>query len=221
MGEASSSLTGRRFEAFPVLDSRIETLSLSRELDALARAIVELSPAELVKREVPTAERLEAEPARDRAAPGPDGRACRRNSTGSATGSMACSTPTTPPWATLTPGAQVPGLSPGPAAVRDRPGPQGGGGRGADVLVRAARLDPDHRDPGALARVGTATLVARRIDADRDRPEHRPDRAARVQAALAPRAVGRPGEAGPAVVAARPPGIRPLLARPGRRRRPS
>ena len=57
-------------------------------------------------------------------------------------------------------------------------------------------------------------LVERRLDADRVRPEHRPDRAARVQAALEHRAVGRAATAGPARLAARPPGDRPLLARP-------
>ena len=40
--------------------------------------------------------------------------------------------------------------------------------------------------------------MQRRHRRDRDEPEHRADRAARVQAALAPRAVGRPGAAGPA-----------------------
>src|SRR3712207_8394867 len=36
--------------------------------------------------------------------------------------------------------------------VRDCAGPADGGRRLANLLVRAARLDPDHRDPGALAR---------------------------------------------------------------------
>ena len=48
--------------------------------------------------------------------------------------------------------------------------------------------------PDALARgVPDARRAADRRH--RDEPEHRPDRAARVQAALEPRAVGRPGEA--------------------------
>ena len=70
--------------------------------------------------------------------------------------------------------------------------------------------------PDALARrLPDARRAADR--AHRDEPEHRPDRAARVQAPLEPRALGRPGAAGPADLAARPPGIRPLLARPGAR----
>ena len=102
------------------------------------------------------------------------------------------------------------------AGFRDLDGPADGGRGTANLLVRAARLDPDHRDPRALARVvpGAGAAAARR---DPRRPQHRPDRAARVQAALAPRAVGRPGPSGPEVVAARPPRIRPLLARPGPR----
>src|SRR4051794_22427759 len=100
------------------------------------------------------------------------------------------------------------------AGVRDRDGPAECGWGAADGLVRAARLDADHRDPRALARgVPNARGTATRHDPRQ--PEPRPDRAARVQATLASRDVGRPGEARPAVVAARPPRIRPLLARPG------
>jgi hypothetical protein len=51
---------GTKLEAFPILGSRTKALPLARELDILARRIVELSPAELVKREVPTADRLAA-----------------------------------------------------------------------------------------------------------------------------------------------------------------
>jgi hypothetical protein len=46
--------------AYPVLDSRAETLPLARELDALAREIIQPSPAELVKREVPSSPVLQA-----------------------------------------------------------------------------------------------------------------------------------------------------------------
>ena len=48
-----------KLELFPVLDVNTEILPRARELDNLAVLIVELSPAELVKREVPTAGRLE------------------------------------------------------------------------------------------------------------------------------------------------------------------
>ena len=65
---------GTKLDDFPVLDTRAETLPLARELDALARRCVELSPAELVKREVPTGPALEAARQRDGAAPGPHGR---------------------------------------------------------------------------------------------------------------------------------------------------
>ena len=43
-----------------VEDERTETLHLAREWDALAQSVVALSPTEVVKREIPTAERLEA-----------------------------------------------------------------------------------------------------------------------------------------------------------------
>src|SRR5262245_56304821 len=90
------------------------------------------------------------------------------------------------------------------AGVRDRDGPAGGGRGPANGLVRAARLGPEHRGPRALARgvPGARAAATRR---DPRQPESRPGRAARVQAALAPRAVGRPGEARPAVMAARSP----------------
>jgi len=52
--------SGTGVGAFPVLASRAKTLPLARELDALAHRILDLSPAELFKREVPTAERLGA-----------------------------------------------------------------------------------------------------------------------------------------------------------------
>jgi hypothetical protein len=51
---------GTQMERFPVIDSRAGTLPLARELDALAGEIIRLSPAELVKREVPTGSALEA-----------------------------------------------------------------------------------------------------------------------------------------------------------------
>ena len=99
---------------------------------------------------------------------------------------------------TLRSGRRSAGARPGRAGVRDRRWPADGGRGAADGLVRAARLDADHRAPGALARgLPDAGRAADR--ADRDEPEHRPDRAARVQAALAPRAVGRPGAACAAV----------------------
>jgi hypothetical protein len=51
---------GTKIKAFPVSDRRTESLSLSREIDTLAREVIRLSPAEFVKLEAPTAERLEA-----------------------------------------------------------------------------------------------------------------------------------------------------------------
>jgi hypothetical protein len=54
------SISGTGLGAFPVLDGRTATVRLARELDTLARRILQLSPPELVKQEGPTAERLVA-----------------------------------------------------------------------------------------------------------------------------------------------------------------
>jgi hypothetical protein len=51
---------GTKIKLFPVVLYRSETLPVARKLDALAQSIVALSPAEVVKREVPTAKRLAA-----------------------------------------------------------------------------------------------------------------------------------------------------------------
>ncbi|MBV8318133.1 MAG: BREX-2 system adenine-specific DNA-methyltransferase PglX, partial [Planctomycetaceae bacterium] len=51
---------GTKIQAFPVPERRQETIALSRELNALAREIVQLSPAELVQCKVPTGLTLEA-----------------------------------------------------------------------------------------------------------------------------------------------------------------
>ena len=49
-----------KIRAFPVLNSRSETYPFARELDTVANRCNDLSPSELVKREVPTNELLEA-----------------------------------------------------------------------------------------------------------------------------------------------------------------
>ena len=78
-------------------------------------------------------------------------------------------------------------------------------GRTANVVVRAARLDADHRDPDALAR--RVPQAGRAPDqAHRDEQGNRPDREARVQAPLEHRAVGRAGTAGLEELAPRPAG---------------
>ncbi|MFO0954690.1 MAG: BREX-2 system adenine-specific DNA-methyltransferase PglX, partial [Isosphaeraceae bacterium] len=50
--------TGGGVGAFPVVDTRSETLRLTQDLDTMARRLGELSPAELIKQEIPTAEKL-------------------------------------------------------------------------------------------------------------------------------------------------------------------
>ncbi len=90
VGDVLRAFDGTKLGAFPVLDSRAEALALARELDALARSYRRPEPCRAGQAaRCRPAERLEANRARDRAAPGPDDRACRRNSTGSATGSTA------------------------------------------------------------------------------------------------------------------------------------
>ena len=80
-------------------------------------------------------------------------------------------------------------------------------------LVRPARLDADHRDPGALAgglpRPGPAAARP-----DRVRPEHPPAGEAGAQAALGGRAVGEAAGGRPARLAARPAGGPAVLVRP-------
>jgi hypothetical protein len=53
-------LAGGGLEGFPVIDSLETTVELARELDDLARCCLNLSPAELVRREVPTGPALAA-----------------------------------------------------------------------------------------------------------------------------------------------------------------
>ena len=114
-------------------------------------ACVELSPAELVKREVPTGRALEANRARD--------------ASGSRRRMVALQEELD--WlcyrlyglieqrdadAGMTSHAATAGLELGERAFEIVDGPADGGRRAADGLVRAARLDADHRDPRALAR---------------------------------------------------------------------
>ena len=82
VGERSTSSTGTRFGAFPVPRRMRRRLSLARELDALAQQLVDLSPAELVKREVPTGSATGGQPARDASDSRRGWSPCRRNSTG-------------------------------------------------------------------------------------------------------------------------------------------
>ena len=73
----------------------------------------------------------------------------------------------------------------------------------ANDMVRAARLDADHRDPDALARrLPQAGRTPHQ--ADRDEQGNRPDRAARVQAPLEHEPWARAGTAGLEELAARP-----------------
>ena len=60
--------------SFPILDYRARPCLSPASLTPLPAAIVDLSPAELVKREVPTGQALRGQPPGDGAAPGPDGR---------------------------------------------------------------------------------------------------------------------------------------------------
>ncbi len=107
---------------------------------------------------------------------------CKRNSTGSATALRHYGRgPLLPQRSVLRPT--------GPTRLRDRAGPQDGRRGSADDLVRAARLDADHRASGRLA--GGLQATRRASDrVDRDRPQHRLDRAAGVQAPLEYRTVG-------------------------------
>jgi len=57
--ESFYEYTGTGLGAFPVLDSRAETLPLTRALNTLAGTLVTIRPSEVVKREVPTAGSLE------------------------------------------------------------------------------------------------------------------------------------------------------------------
>ena len=106
------------------------------------------------------------------------------------------------------------GAQAGRAGVRDRDGPAGGGRGAANVLVRAARLDADHRDPRSTGPRRTGRSSQRRLDAIRDNPNialiERPEYKRRWLREPWDDQVQRR----PAVVAARPPGVRPLLARP-------
>ena len=101
----------------------------------------------------------------------------------------------------------------GRARLRDRPGPPHGrrhARRPPGSSATARRPSPRSRRTGPRT---TAQVVQRRIDADRARPQHRPDRAARVQAPLEHAALGRPGTRRAARLAARPAGGAASVAR--------
>ena len=118
-------------------------------------------------------------------------------------------------------GRSVPGLSLGERPFEIVLARQGGGGGGADVLVRAARLDADHRDPRALARGVPQDSSSGGSSGSRRDPNigliERPEYKRRWNREPWDEA----GGAGLAGLAARPPGVGPLLARPDARRRPS
>jgi hypothetical protein len=56
--EMRFAFDGTKVGMFPITDATTETLPLARELDTLASRIGQLSPAKMIKQEVPTAQRL-------------------------------------------------------------------------------------------------------------------------------------------------------------------
>ena len=175
--------------------SRLEELPLpgrlsgdhGRALDELARRLASVRPAALCAREVPTRAGLDAARMRARADPRADDRAAG----GTGLGCL-------PTVRAAQPGrvrsadrraGQPSRAEAGRARVRDRAGAAGAARRGRDPVVRPAPLHADHGDPGGLAS-GVPRCRGEAHRDDRAPPEHRPDRAARVQTPLAKRAVG-------------------------------
>src|SRR5262249_40130716 len=99
------------------------------------------------------------------------------------------------------------------ARLRDRHGPQDGGWRAGNRLVRASWLNTDHSPPEQLA-VRLPPDRSTTYRPDQTRLKHCPDRATRVQTPLEHRTMGPAVTTRLAHLAPGPPGIRPLLARP-------